>query len=177
MYWAPPAVKLMSLPRILPLAICVDPSEPDSIWNSCLSVSSPCGRRHVPATFAGTIQRSAVHQLEQSPPTVAVSSGVHSSIVNVFDTMRVPGLRSRIFGRSLRLICGSRNIVITVACEKSLSKRSAFAKVALSPAPAATALRRESSTISGLYSMPSARAPRLAAVITVRPSPEPRSMT
>ena len=31
--------------------------------------------------------------------------------------------------------------------------------------------------MSGLYSMPIARAPRLAAVITVRPSPEPRSMT
>ena len=31
--------------------------------------------------------------------------------------------------------------------------------------------------MSGLYSMPSAVAPRLAAVITVRPSPEPRSMT
>ena len=31
--------------------------------------------------------------------------------------------------------------------------------------------------MSGLYSTPSARAPRLAAVITVRPSPEPRSMT
>ena len=31
--------------------------------------------------------------------------------------------------------------------------------------------------MSGLYSMPIARAPRLAAVITVRPSPEPRSIT
>ena len=30
--------------------------------------------------------------------------------------------------------------------------------------------------MSGLYSMPTDRAPRLAAVITVRPSPEPRSM-
>src|SRR5690606_13440104 len=34
---------------------------------------------------------------------------------------------------------------------------------------------RESATMSGLYSMPRALAPRLAAVITVRPSPEPRS--
>src|SRR5688572_26786824 len=31
--------------------------------------------------------------------------------------------------------------------------------------------------MSGLYSMPIARAPRFAAVITVRPSPEPRSIT
>ncbi len=31
--------------------------------------------------------------------------------------------------------------------------------------------------MSGLYSMPRARTPRLAAVMTVRPSPEPRSMT
>ena len=41
----------------------------------------------------------------------------------------------------------------------------------------AAALRLDSSTISGLYSMPSALAPRFAAVITVRPSPDPRSMT
>ncbi len=31
--------------------------------------------------------------------------------------------------------------------------------------------------MSGLYSMPIARAPRLAAVITVRPSPDPKSIT
>ena len=56
-------------------------------------------------------------------------------MVNVFDTMRVPGFKSRIFGRSLRLICGRRNIVITEALEKSLSNRSSLAKVARSLTP------------------------------------------
>ena len=44
--------------------------------------------------------------------------------------MRVPGFRSRIFGRSFRLMSGSRNMVITVAFEKSVSNRSAFTNVA-----------------------------------------------
>ena len=46
--------------------------------------------------------------------------------------MRVPGFRSRIFGRSFRLIDGSRNIVMTSAFERSVSKRSAFTNVARS---------------------------------------------
>ena len=91
--------------------------------------------------------------------------------------MRVPGFMSRIFGRSFRLIEGSRNMVTTVAFEKSLSKRSAFTNVALSLTPAVLALRSDSATMSGLYSIPMARAPRLAAVMTVRPSPDPRSIT
>ena len=119
-----------------------------------------------------------MHQLlEQPSVTVAVSSACQSSIVNVFDTMRVPGFRSRIFGRSFRLIDGSRNIVITFAFDRSVSNRSAFTNVARSVTPASFALRFDSSTMSGLYSMPIARAPRLAAVITVRPSPDPRSIT
>ena len=32
---------------------------PESIWNSCLRVSSPCGSLWVPATLAGTIQKCA----------------------------------------------------------------------------------------------------------------------
>ena len=96
---------------------------------------------------------------------------------NAFDTIRVPGFMSRIFGRSCMLIDGSRNIVITVAFEKSVSKRSALANVALPVTPWAAALRCDNATMSGLYSMPCAVAPRLAAVITVRPSPDPRSMT
>ena len=66
---------------------------------------------------------------------------------------------------------------MTVARERSLSKISPWTKLARSITPAAAALRRDSATMSGLYSMPSARTPRLAAVITVRPSPEPRSIT
>ena len=68
--------------------------------------------------------------------------------------MRVPGFMLRIVGRSRRLIDGSRNIVMTCAFEKSVSNRSALTKVALSPTPAAVALRFDSSTMSGLYSMP-----------------------
>ena len=110
---------------------------------------------HVPATFAGTIQNSAVHQLlEQPSVTVAVSSACQSSMVNVLETMRVPGFRSRIFGRSFRLIDGSRNIVITLAFDRSVSKRSAFSNVARSATPAALALFCDSVTMSGLYSMP-----------------------
>ena len=74
------------------------------------------------------------------------------------------------------LIDGSRNSVTTLAFEKSVSKRSACTKVAVSvDAGVRGVLLRDSSTMSGLYSMPIDRAPRLAAVITVRPSPEPRS--
>src|SRR5882672_2297055 len=106
-----------------------------------------------------------------------VWSGSHSPILNVLDTMRVPGLSVSSVGRSLRLRSVSRNIVITVALVRSVLKMSASTKSALPPTPAFSALRLESATMSGLYSTPSVRAPRFAAVITVRPSPEPRSIT
>src|SRR5918993_6071854 len=125
-YFVVPAVKEISLPRSRPWIAWL-PSVPDSIWKFCVSVSAPLGVFQVPATFAGTTQKSAVHQLlEQPSVTVVVSSACQSSIVKVFDTMRVPGLRSRIFGRSFMLIDGSRNMVITSAFEKSVSKRSAL---------------------------------------------------
>src|SRR6185436_5984476 len=121
----------------------------------CVSVSAPFGVFHVPATLAGTTQNNAVHQLlEQPSVTVAVSSACQSSIVKVLVAMRVPGLRSRIFGRSFMLIEGSRNIVITSAFDRSVSKRSALMNVARSDTPAAFALFCESVTMSGLYSMP-----------------------
>jgi hypothetical protein len=75
----------------------------------------------------------------------------------------------------LRLV--SRNIVTTSALEKSVTKMSACSKLALSLTPSFAAAAFESSTIFGLYSMPRAVAPRFAAVMTVRPSPEPRSTT
>ena len=65
---------------------------------------------------------------------------------------------------------------MTSAFERSVSKRSAFTKVALSATPAAWAFFFDSSTIGGSYSMPIDVAPRLAAEITVMPSPDPRSM-
>ena len=55
-----------------------------------------------------------MHQLVQSPLTVSVWSASQSSIVKEFETTRVPGFMVRIFGRSLMLISGSRNIVMTV---------------------------------------------------------------
>ena len=67
---------------------------------------------------------------------------------------------------------------MTVALLKSVLNRSACTKVALAVTPAFfCAFRFDRSTMSGLYSMPIAVAPRLAAVMTVRPSPDPRSMT
>ena len=54
---------------------------------------------------------------------------------------------------------------------------SASTNCAFSATPASCASRRDSATMSGLYSTPSARAPSLAAAITLRPSPEPRSTT
>src|SRR4026207_481548 len=48
---------------------------------------------------------------------------------------------------------------------------------ALPVTPCFCALARDRVTMSGLYSTPMAVAPRFAAMMTVRPSPEPRSMT
>ena len=98
-------------------------------------------------------------------------------MLNEFETTRVPGLRPRIFGRSSTLMSRRRNVVITLALEKSVSNRSALTKVALSATPASSAFVSTVRPGRGLYSTPRARAPRLAALITRRPSPEPRSMT
>src|SRR5438552_18328208 len=136
-YCALPAVKESSSPRIFPFVIVVvfppTASVPENSWKVWLSRSSPWARRHVPAIFAGTIQSNAVHQLRQFSVTELVSSAFQSPIVNVFETIRVPGLRSRILGLSFKLMSGSRNMVMTLACEKSLSNRSAFAKLARAP--------------------------------------------
>ena len=131
----------------------------------------------VPCTLAGTIHSNAVHQLGQFSLMVVVSSASQSSMVKELETMRVPGLRSRILGRSCRLMRGSRNIVITVALVRSASNRSPLMKVTLLVTPASCARCFDSSTMSGLNSTPMPVAPRLAAVMTVRPSPEPRSIT
>ena len=72
---------------------------------------------------------------------------------------------------------GSRNSVITVAFDRSASNRSPWTNVALLDDTGFLASRRENVTISGLNSTPMAVAPLFAAVITVMPLPEPRSMT
>ena len=90
--------------------------------------------------------------------------------------MRVPGARYRNFSRSLNMLPGSRKSPSTDAFEMSAAYMSPWTNCAVSATPAAAALRLESSTMLRLYSTPSARAPRLAAAITMRPSPEPRSI-
>src|SRR5262249_56248299 len=104
-----------TLPFVMFVVLPPSTMVPEISWKVCVSLSSPCGSFQVPPTLAGTIQRRAVHQLEQLSVIEAVSSGFQSPIVNVFDTIRGPGFQSRIFGRSLRLISGRRNIVMTVA--------------------------------------------------------------
>ena len=103
-------------------------------------------------------------------------------MLNECDTTRVPGRMARICGRSFMLSAGSRYSVTTVAPEMSVWKMSAWRMSALPwplPAtPAACALALACFTMSGLYSMPTARAPNFfAAAIAILPSPAPRSMT
>jgi hypothetical protein len=74
-------------------------------------------------------------------------------------------------------LSGKRNSAITVALEMSASNMSPCTNFALSETPSFAARRRESSTISSLNSTPSPRAPRFAAAMMLRPSPEPRSIT
>ncbi|MNV55546.1 hypothetical protein D3C71_1477810 [compost metagenome] len=109
--------------------------------------------------------------------TVSDASGSQSPMRNVLDTTRVPGVNCNRVGRSFSLMVDKRNMVITSALDRSVLNKSAATKVARSATPALWALRRDSSTRSGLYSMPCAVSPRCAAVITVRPSPEPRSIS
>src|SRR5688572_4664804 len=103
-------------------------------------------------------------------------------MVKECDATRVPGRMERICGRSFMLSAGSRYMVMTSALLKSVAKMSPWRMVALpgpSPAtPAAWALALACLTISGLYSMPMARAPNFfAAAMAILPSPAPRSIT
>jgi hypothetical protein len=116
-----------------------------------------------------------VQKLSQSGARGTDSSGFHSPMSKVLETTRVPGFIASSIGRSLRFSCGNRNSDTTVALEKSDSKMSPRTNVARPATPSRSALRFASATRSGLYSMPCARAPRLAATMTVMPSPEPRS--
>ena len=125
-------------------------------------------RLPVPLDLTSTrIHMSAVHQAEHDSSVCCLSAS-QSPIVNVFDTTRVPGGMSRICGRNFRFRLGSRNIVSTVALLKSLVNTSAVAKLARSFIPASAAFRFDRATISGLYSRPSAVAPRRAAAMTVQ---------
>ena len=96
---------------------------------------------------------------------------------NVLDTMRDPGASAKNFDRSCSMLLGSRKRAITVAFEMSATNMSPWTNLALSATPAVLASRSDSATMSGLNSTPSALAPRLAAAMTLRPSPDPRSIT
>ena len=62
-----------------------------------------------------------------------------------------------------------------VASEMSATYMSPCTNVVRSATPASRASLRECSTSSGVNSTPRARAPRLAAAMTIRPSPNPRN--
>ena len=157
-------------------------------WNSwpMSNVQRPpcCGtsRTQRPRASAGTIQRW-IRDLPPRPTGFSgvrssiVSSGSHSRMFQSCDTRRVPGASVSSFGRSLRLTSGSRYMVTTDAFERSVSKRSCEENSVLSATPAAAAFSRPLATSVGSMSMPSAFAPRFAAPMTMRPSPEPRSIT
>src|SRR4051812_12668055 len=108
-----------------------------------------------------------------------ISSASQSSMVKECDTTRVPGRMARSCGRSFMLRPGSRYMVMTVACEKSVAKMSAWRMTALpAPTPATPAACARSFAyfaMSALYSMPVALAPRFAAAMAILPSPAPRS--
>src|SRR6185369_3088221 len=91
--------------------------------------------------------------------------------------MRVPAGSWRNFGASFSRLTGRRKSASAVACERSASYMSPCTNFALSATPASSAFLRASATMSASYSTPRARAPRFAAAITRRPSPEPRSTT
>ena len=92
---------------------------------------------------------------------------------NSCEATRVPGLIFSSTGSSRSFSSGSRYSVTTSASEKSDAKMSP--RTNSTATPCSCALRFDSSTMSGLNSMPRARAPRFAAAMAILPSPEPRS--
>ena len=109
---------------------------------------------------------------------VSVRSGVQSPMSQSCDTTRVPGASASRRGRSCRLTSGSRYIVTTVAGRGRSRTGPARGTRAVGDAGGACAFSRLLRTRAGTISTPRPRAPkRRAAVMTMRPSPEPRSMT
>ena len=105
-------------------------------------------------------------------------AGGHSGpMLNTCDTTREPGLSSRTsFGRSRSLRLCSRYSVTTVASDRSVAKKLPVTNRTRSETPAAAALAVASFTRAGSISTPTPRAPYFfAAVMTMRPSPDPRS--
>src|SRR5512139_271585 len=106
-------------------------------------------------------------------------SGTHSSIVCQWDTTLAPGLSSSSsLGLKRRFTSGERKSMTTVASPRSALNRS-FSRKAILPAwPSFKALSLLCLIRRGSRSVPTPRQPVFfAALITTRPSPQPRSYT
>src|SRR5436190_1809765 len=93
--------------------------------------------------------------------------------------IRAPGRNSASsLSFSMFTVFGSRYIVSTVACEMSVLNRSCVMNLTRSAMPSFCAASFDSLTSLSWISTPNPRAPNtFAAVRTILPSPEPRSMT
>ena len=134
-------------------------------------------RTHTSSVQVRVMENQAPPIRTISPGRVLISrSGIHDSIRKVLETTLVPGFIFKIVGINRIFRLSPKNKVRTVACEKSSTKISRCLKLSKFCTLARCALRIESATRSGLYSMPYARTPySLAASIGMTPSPEPRS--
>ena len=155
----------------------------ENVWKRCVISSRLPGAHHVPCTAAGTIHRwmretFSLPTALSGTSTVRVRSGSQSPMSQSWETTRVPGASARRRGRSCRLTAGSRYIVTTLARPRSVANRSCSRNSTRSCTPATRASSRLFFTSSGTISTPRPRAPkRRAAVMTMRPSPEPRSIS
>ena len=180
----PPAVKREAPCRAArPLAAPARRPPPVSVpvtsWKLCSSSSAAAGRRpasvsaQLPPATAGTIQRKM-----RRPSSSSSASGRQSPMWKSWLTMRVPGRnsvssrgrsaqidpRQQIEGDDARL--ADRRLEQVLAAEDGRGSPPARSARAL----AASWMR------TGSRSTPSARAPRRAAAIAIRPSPQPRSI-
>ena len=93
-----------------------------------------------------------------------------------WETTREPGLSwLKRFGRNFIFTSGNRYMVTTDAADRSTVRMSCWRISAESFTPALSIFARYSLTRSPSISNPTAPAPFFAAVITILPSPEPRS--
>ena len=153
----------------------------EKAWKRCVTWSCAPGAHHKPCTGAGTTHRCTVDFFSRpmrlsGASSTTLRSGAQSPMSQSWLTTRVPAGSISRRGRSCRFSSGSRYIVTTLKPRRSVANRSCSRNSARSATPALRALARLCATRSGTISTPSPRAPkRRAAVMTMRPSPEPRS--
>jgi hypothetical protein len=129
----------------------------------------------------GPISRASRRGIRQRKIRCALtrrsSSGAQSAMSQAYETTREPGCSSeRSFGRSFRFGFGCRKRVTTVADRTSAKYMSPSLNSTLSATPASRAFASACLTRVESISMPTPRAPNsFAAVIGMRPSPDPRS--